>query len=178
MKKILLPFLGLLCLVSCSKDVTLSIKDSPDRNSSEMLSSKEPSITGGGTTIEGGKVSSFSFNAIKHKDGSVTGKMIYQWREAGVNMQVDIDCLTISGNKARMAGYCTKIYGQGIPADYVTEGAWTSFVVEDNGEGKDANPDNISAIVFYLGTNPPLPCSNVNAFATYLPVSGNIQIHH
>ena len=52
------------------------------------------SVTGGGTTIELGKVSTFVFNAIKKSDGSVSGHMNYKFRGGPITWAADINCLS------------------------------------------------------------------------------------
>ena len=130
-----------------------------------------PSATGGGTTEEAGKKSTFVFNAIEHKDGTVNGHLVYQFRGADVFIHMDIDCLNIFGNQAVLSGTVTKVTGTGANLfPFIFVGAPATFQVEDNGEGNNAPPDQISDLFFGVPD-----CHNFTT-TTYLPISGNIQV--
>ena len=92
-----------------------------------------PSATGGGTTEELGEKSTFVFNAVQHKDGTVTGHLVYQFRGADNTIKMDIDCLNIIGTQATMSGTVTKVTGD-APA-FIFEGQKAVFKAQDNGEG-------------------------------------------
>jgi len=166
-------------LGSCTKNIAdATTKATADRSSAELLSNGNQSVTGGGTTEEGSELSTFTFNAVNRKaDGTITGHLIYHIRTGDISVKIDIDCLTVAGNRARMSGNCTKIWGPGEVPWWITVGSRVSFIVEDNGQGNSASPDMISDLIFYIGI-PPTGCANVDAFRTYLPMSGNIQIHN
>jgi hypothetical protein len=125
---------------------------------------------GGGTTIEGGKVSTFVFNAVELPDGSVQGHLNYQFRFGDVNIKMDLDCMSITGNRATLSGVVTEVGGKGTPPNYIFVGQRASFTVEDNGQGKNASPDMISDLILFGGA------SCANNWPTYLPISGNIDI--
>ena len=128
-----------------------------------------PRATGGGTTEELGEKSTFVFNAVQHKDGTVNGHLIYKLRGADVSIHMDIDCLNIIGNQATMSGTVTKVTGD-APA-FIFEGQRAVFKAQDNGEGGDAAPDLISDLFLFTGAtcNNPFP-------VPYLPIDGNIQV--
>lgn len=129
---------------------------------------REPESHGGGTTEEGGQKSTFVFNAIQLKDGTVNGHLVYQFRGGDTSFRMDIDCLNIVGNRAVLSGVVTKVSGN--PPPYVFVGAPAVFQVVDNGEGGSAPPDLISD-VFYQAPD----CRNYSP-QPYLPISGNIQV--
>lgn len=129
-----------------------------------------PHANGGGTTIEGGKVSTFVFNAVQHSDGSVNGHLNYMFREADINIQMDIDCLDINGNRATLSGTVTQVGGSATPPSYIFVGQRASFTVQDNGQGKGSAPDLISDLFLFGGA------SCANNWVTYLPISGNIDV--
>jgi hypothetical protein len=134
---------------------------------------RNPRATGGGTTVEGGKKSTFVFNAIKLPNGSVQGHLVYQVRCCDTIIQMDIDCLKIVGNKAIMSGVVKKVGGN--PPFYVFVGAQAVFQVQDNGEGGDAPPDQISDLEFRPNG---ASCNDLHhpPPGVYLDIDGNIQV--
>jgi len=165
----------MLFLGSCTKNIADSANTTAaDRTGTEQLSNGNQSVTGGGVTEELGKLSTFTFNAVKKADGSVTGQLVYQIRAVGVNIKLVIDCINIVGNRARMTGNVTHIFGQEATQAGFAVGDRATFIVEDNGEGHDAAPDEISDLFF---GDPNLDCDFIPDI-TYLPVTGNITIHH
>jgi hypothetical protein len=132
--------------------------------------SGNPSATGGGTTQELGETSTFTFNAVQRPDGSVTGHLVYQFRGADLTIHMDIDCLSISGNIARLSGEVTHV--QGDPPSYIFVGQDAEFTVQDNGEGGQAPPDLFSDVSLFTGAS----CTDGFAPGPYLPTSGNIQV--
>src|SRR5262249_45381542 len=129
-----------------------------------------PSATGGGTTIEGDKKSTFVFNAVQQKNGSVNGHLVYHFREASITIYMKLNCLKIVGNSAAMSGVVTKVTG--TPPNYIFVGQKAVFKVVDNGQGKAATPDLISDVILYGGAN----CMGF-APNPYLPIQGNIQVN-
>jgi hypothetical protein len=128
-----------------------------------------PSANGGGTTIEGGQKSTFVFNAVKQKNGSVNGHMVYHFRSSDLTIYMTINCLKITGNNAVLSGVVTKVTGT-APA-YIFVGQKAVFKVVDNGQGKGASPDLISDVILFSGAN----CMT-SAPSPYLPIQGNIQV--
>ena len=63
-----------------------------------------PSVHGGGTAMELGEKSTFSFNAVQEDDGTVEGHLVYHVRGADISFEMDIDCMTITGNRATLSG--------------------------------------------------------------------------
>ena len=130
-----------------------------------------PSATGGGTAQELGETSTFTFNAIQHHDGAVNGHLVYHIRAFNLSFDMDIDCLTITGNRAVLSGKVTKVRGDTDPFPFIYVGQDGVFQVKDNGEGGEAPPDLISDVnldpgVVCTGSRPDL----------YIPMSGNIQV--
>lgn len=130
----------------------------------------EAHVNGGGTTTEGGKVSTFVFNAVQQPDGSVNGHLNYMFRKGGLNIKMDIDCMKINGDMATLSGVVTSVEGKGDPIPFVFVGQRASFTVEDNGQGSKAAPDMISDLILYGGAS----CSD--NWTPYLEISGNIDI--
>jgi hypothetical protein len=128
-----------------------------------------PKATGGGTTIEGGEKSTFVFNAVQHKNGSVTGHLVYHFREANFSFRMKIDCLNITGNQATLSGVVTKVVGPAY--SYIFVGQQGVFQVTDNGQGKHASPDLISDVILGSGASCTAPGPT-----PYLPISGNVKV--
>lgn len=126
--------------------------------------------SGGGTTEEGGEKSTFVFNAIQKKDGTVNGHLVYHFRVGNISIKMNLDCLTVVGNNAIMSGVVTQVNGDNV-SPFIFVGQRAEFQVEDNGEGGDDQPDLISDLI--LGPN--AGC-DLNAPTPYLPIDGNIQV--
>lgn len=126
-----------------------------------------PHVNGGGTTAEGGQVSTFVFNAVQLPDGSVNGHLNYKFRFADIDIRMDIDCMTLMGNRATLKGTVTDVNGNVSSYPFIFIGAQAAFTVQDNGQGRAA-PDLISDLIFPAGCDANL--------ATYLPIRGNISI--
>ncbi len=129
-----------------------------------------PKATGGGTTVEGGEKSTFVFNAVQHKDGSVTGKLVYHFRSAGFSFRMNINCLKVTGNQAVLSGTVTQVTGPAY--SYIFVGQKGVFRVTDNGQGKNASPDLISDVMLFGGAT----CTTAAPPVPYLPISGNVQV--
>lgn len=191
-KSFLLPFLMstlLFGVFGCTKEniKVPTINDNPENaliEAGKQLSTRSASnqsVTGGGTTTEFGKVSTFVFNAIKKSDGSVTGQMNYKFRGGPVTWAADINCLTIIDSKtAVLSGVITKAEGlenffPPFAVPFFEVGRNTVFTVVDNGQGAGSPPDLISDIWVSDNVNEPFNCNNIVP-PVYLPISGNIQI--
>jgi hypothetical protein len=132
-----------------------------------------PHANGGGTTVEGGEKSTFVFNAVQQIDGSVVGHLTYHLRFADVTIHMQNDCLNFtSSNTAVISGTVTMVTG----STSFVPGAHGVFVVRDNGEGNNANPDLISDV--FIDPNPlsTINCQNVTTLTPYLPIDGNIDV--
>jgi len=128
------------------------------------------SAHGGGTAVEFERRSTFTFNAVKHGDGSVTGHLFYFFRDFDLDFKVrmDIDCLIIDGNRAKVSGIITQISAN-FPGEPWWLGARGSLQVEDNGNGNGASPDRYSDFHFFEAT-----CTDDNE--PYIPIDGNIVV--
>src|SRR4051794_149257 len=109
-----------------------------------------------------------SFNAVKSKDGKVTGYLVYSLRAANQTVWMQLDCMRVDGNRATLSGVITKTLGVDPNSGFV--GSRASFSVQDNGEGISANPDYFSDVIFGEGS------CNSEEYFTYIPMQGNIVI--
>ena len=96
---------------------------------------------------------SYSVNAIRHKDGSVSGEFqnhveIAATGEFILRAHVQVVCFTITGNIARIGGIIERQEG-GSPLPEDRQGFIT---VVDNGEGADDLPDLASPPGVGVGT--------------------------
>lgn len=124
--------------------------------SSSFAADDEASVTGGGTFSVGDKKGHFNFNAITHRDGTVTGHLTLRDPEEAPNQDVDgtgelgldglsdgaevtadVDSVNINGNRAVLSGVITRA---SVPR-YV--GLRMILTIEDNGEN-GREPDKIT----------------------------------
>ncbi|MBK9676358.1 MAG: hypothetical protein IPO82_14425 [Betaproteobacteria bacterium] len=132
------------------------------------------SATGGGTTEEAGATSTFVFNAVQRKNGDVTGHLVYHVRGWPVTIMMDLDCLIVEGNTAKMSGVVTQVSEEYPGLIFVGQDA--TFMVEDNGQGANAGPDMFSDLFLEPGASCDDPRLGTDPFVPYLPVRGNIQV--
>lgn len=112
-----------------------------------------PSAAGHGNRISGGELRTFSFTAVKHADGTVTGESETFNRAFPIRVHTKIDCLKfVGGNRAIMSGPIT----HSTDPEVATIGDIAVFGVEDNGEGENAPPDRITHVPVYA---PPKSCN-------------------
>jgi hypothetical protein len=112
-----------------------------------------PFAGGHGNLISGGELRTFSFSAVQHPDGTVSGQVQVKNRALNVEVHVDVDCLKFeAGNRAIAGGTITR---SSDPA-FIAPGRISVFGVEDNGEGAAASADRITTIPDYA---PPKSCN-------------------
>jgi len=153
---------------------------------SSAASDGAANITGGGTFFVGNNLKGhFNFNAVTHRDGTVTGHLSLRDPEEtpnqnvdgtaelglealsdGVDLNADIDSLNVNGTRAALSGV---IRNATVPR-YV--GLRIIITVEDNGEG-DGEPDKITW-GFYQRVNRRLVKDEENPDAGAYPVGEQI----
>lgn len=175
MKKVtFLLTLALLVIYGCSQESD-SISESETQNlvinnNSIRASNSGPSANGHGTLDlenlppDGEGFRQFTFHAKEKKNGNVTGSGVLTYIGGAENIKFDIDCLTVDGNIASMAGVVTH-HAQNPE----NEGLRCWFKVIDNGEGSSAD-DEIS--LFYYSN---VDCINISV-PIYSIEGGNIQV--
>ncbi len=167
--------LSAILLLACQEPPTSPVKVQVSNQlgiggTANVSANGNPSATGGGTTLELGDKSTFTFNAIQHGDGTVNGHMVYQFRGGDDGINMSIDCLNIIGNQATLSGTVTQVTG--TPPSFIFEGQKAVFKVEDNGQGAGAPPDLISDVFLFPGAT----CHPSFPIVPYLPIDGNIQV--
>ena len=109
---------------------------------------------------------SLSFGAADHGDLSYTGQATFVYESSRQKVTIDVECMSVNGNHARMTGTVTKSTNPTFPA-----ATSVSFDVLDNGEGAGAAADQFS---------PPRPgsCGSIKPEAPVFNASdrGNIQV--
>jgi hypothetical protein len=110
------------------------------------------------------------FNAVRHSNDEVTGTLVYMFRDFNLNFKVhmNVDCLIIEGNRAKVSGLITQISAN-IPLPPSLVGSRGSLQVEDNGNANPVLPDKYSDFHFFQAT-----CADEND--PYIPLDGNIVV--
>jgi len=118
------------------------------------------SATGSGHMVRpDGTFRSFSFAATKRADGTVTGELQLNSRSFDVFVHISVDCLRVEGNTAYMSGRIT--HSSDLAQGFI--GELNRWVVQDNGEGPDADSDRVSTIPENPGNADPKTCEDDNS---------------
>ena len=116
----------------------------------------------------------FSFNAIKHGDGRVTG----QWQAFRESTGIEeahgsVTCMGIDGNTARIGGVITYTN----PVDGHPVGTILIWTVVDNGEGANDPPDLTSQLIIVNEAQRDFHCTAGFIQPLFPTNQGNIQVH-
>ena len=167
--------------------VALVLAVAPQAAAQQNASVSE-SASGHGSYSVGTKQSrQFSFSAVKHRDGTVTGNAVIQNPSFDFRGQLEVSCLRITpgainpvtgqvGTRADVGGVIRKSNDAGLP-----EGTRGFFTVFDHGEpGKGR--DTISPVFFDFDV-PASACENILGDATapsnlvqIVIEAGNVQV--
>lgn len=105
-------------------------------------------------SVGDGLTRTFSFTAVQHRDGTVTGQGEVNNPSFPIRVHFTIDCLKFGeGNRVIASGPVTQSSDPGT----IGIGRISVFAVEDNGEGANAAPDRITTIPDYA---PPKSCND------------------
>jgi len=99
------------------------------------------SATGSAHRLRNGELWVLAFNAKLRADGTTTGQVRMDRKDVDVSFNVDVTCMSVSGNTAWIAGIIRNQRG-----DIAIDGTISYFYVIDNGEGANAPPDVASAV--------------------------------
>jgi hypothetical protein len=132
------------------------------------------SATGSGHMVRpDGTFRSFSFTARKYADGTSKGELQLNSRSFDVVVHIKIDCLRVVGNVAHMSGRITRVSNP----DEGEVGELNRVEVRDNGEGRNAPPDQVSTIPVNPGDADPTTCVDPPTNPTIRTVQrGNVQV--
>lgn len=127
------------------------------------------SATGSGHITSAGQNRTFAFSAIERPDGTVGGHAQVNSRALNAVVFLKIDCLRVVGNVAHMSGIITR---SSNPRE-APVGEMRRFVVMDNGEGSNADPDLISTVPANRGSE---TCANSTLLPNRPVERGNVQV--
>jgi hypothetical protein len=77
-----------------------------------------------------------SFGAFDHGEGNFTGQATFIDDAAKTKVTIDVECVSVGGNSAKVGGTVQKSTNPGFAS-----GDGVTFIVVDNGEGEGAMPD-------------------------------------
>jgi hypothetical protein len=156
------------CQESTSDPTSVSNTQSP------LLKGSGPSASGQGRIA--GTDRTFAFSAVTHPDGSVSGQgqLTYTHNGNDVKIHFTIDCISVVDNQATMSGIVTN-------SNVFEPGGPCYFKVVDNGEGKNASPDEMTGFLFCEPDDPDLLCAQLTCdndlpLELFLVENGNIQV--
>jgi hypothetical protein len=116
-------------------------------------------------------VDTYSFAAIGHKDGRVSGQFELRAKYLNVTVRAHgvVECLFVTGNRARLGGRVTQsTFESGLPV-----GTQLTWSVMDNGEGGKDAPDTASML---LGNDAAAYCALGLPYPEYPIRRGNVQV--
>lgn len=140
-------------------------------------------VAGGGTLnyLDGDEliaVEHYGFNAVLHADGTATGQLqgTWDWPNALDRFHAEVVCAEFNGNQAGIVVSVTKAMHEGIYSPF-PEDFLLGFAVRDNGEGTNADPDEISYLYGPIG-NPPFACHvlAIGEYPQFEWTHGNVQV--
>ncbi|MEX2151975.1 MAG: hypothetical protein WD825_01475 [Gemmatimonadaceae bacterium] len=116
----------------------------------------------------------FTFHAIEHQDGTVSGSYKIERTDTGAYFVVQVTCLAVVGNTGWVAGIISETNAPGVSV-----GTVSYFWARDNGEGDGAQPDIVSlARINDRAGEDQLFCTNRPLLLPQLTVQrGNVQVH-
>jgi hypothetical protein len=97
--------------------------------------------SGDGSFDAGDGLRVFTFHAIQHPDGSVSGSYRNHRTDLGTVIDIEVSCMSVVGNTAWIGGH---IVSSNIPS--IVIGSVSYFYAIDNGEGQDAPADVVSVL--------------------------------
>lgn len=107
----------------------------------------------------------YGFNASIDGDGNVKGQFESHWGSRKFHM--DITCLSVAANKAWIGGVVTR-----ADAGFFPVGRLLIFSVVDNGQGKNADPDQLSFFSGRFGDD----CTGQPDLFLFDWARGNVQV--
>ena len=137
------------------------------------------SATGHANTRPAGELRTFSFSAVRHKDGTVTGQFQLNNRATDVVIHGEVTCLLAIARPhqgaAFMGGVVTRVEGD---APGFFDGRPVMFSAFDNGEGANELPDEITGLVATTPETVARQCAfGLRVGTGPMPIEdGNIQV--
>ena|SRR5437773_4149649 len=119
-----------------------------------------PSAAGSGQCAD----TILTFSAVQHNSGLITGIAQQHDVVTGIKTAIDVTCIRVMGNEARIGGTFLRGAAIGLPGDTIV------FDVVDNGEGSKVPADQFNK--FHVD-----PCGCSGSFDSTFPSErGNIQV--
>jgi hypothetical protein len=125
-------------MISCGQETSPRFEKNLPTLTSSSDSTLQQSATGSGHVTIGGVLRTFTFDAVRHPDGTVSGEAELFNRRTGFLANAELICMTVIGNRAWMGGII-KHSGGGF-----CDGTNMYFNVQDNGEGPERQTDLVS----------------------------------
>jgi hypothetical protein len=115
-------------------------------------------VTGGGSVVREGPAgprrSVYAFNAGLDATGKASGQAEVHFTSTPAHLHIDVQCVAVRGNEAWLSGPVTRSDNP----DFYLGGVFL-WRVRDNGQGRAAEPDQISSFVWNPGQDyPPAAC--------------------
>ena len=129
------------------------------------------SATGSGHFMTEGQLRTFTFSAIEHADGRVTGQAHFYNRARGNRVHFEVTCLNVVGNTAYMSGPVKNAKQSNEPEN--ASGIWS---VQDNGEGAGSPPDKVSFLAIIPASSGVANCRTAAPPPTNTVEEGNVQV--
>jgi hypothetical protein len=152
-----IPYLLLAAgVAACYDDVPTIPPDGPLL--AEVGSRPVYQVSGGGSVVRedpsGTRRSVYAFHATLDATGTVSGEAEVHFTSNPAHLHIDVQCLVVRGNEAWLSGPVTRTDN---PHYYL--GGVFLWRVQDNGQGRSAEPDRISSFVWRPEQNyPPGAC--------------------
>ncbi|HEX9755235.1 MAG TPA: hypothetical protein VGA42_05980 [Gemmatimonadales bacterium] len=131
------------------------------------------SASGAAHRIRADELWVLSFTAVRHEDGSASGRAHVDRKDLGIAWDVNVTCMSVVGNTAWIAGIIEN--GRG---PIVRDGTVSYFYVIDNGENAEAPVDIASAVRLNdLAGQDQVFCTDRPLLLTPSPIAhGDIQV--
>ena len=172
-------------LNNCSTDEISLQDDELSKTTNDQLAKKKVSSANG----QAGYVFPFgyqnlAFHVSMDADGNVSGSWQSNYNDTDddaydINTHGVIECATfVDDNRVTMSGTITHInagsfWTDGVIIPAVEVGQFAAFAVIDNGEGKNADPDQFTDVIFL----DELFCFDAPAFIPFIDITnGNIKV--
>ena len=174
MRHAALAVLSAALLASCDRSPTAPHTGDPSRAAAgaqgaaaAAAASTKPAAFGSATILFGPNREKLAFHA-ELRNGVATGHARFNNTTAHVKGQIDVNCLVIVGNIARISGIVTK------SNDPTIEGFEALFQVQDNGEGHPSADLASTVMLHEVGVGP--NCQAPGEIDMVPITHGNIQV--
>lgn len=179
-KRAALLLIGVTLYGCGSTDRAITAPPDPPSVASLQMSGDHQTVTGNADLFIFGCVETYSFSAIRHWDGRVTGEWQVKdictpptWEVGTFTTHGDVTCFTIlpDGKTARVGGVIEKSTWPGVEPPQ--EAAWT---VRDNSQGSKEPPDDASVLWFVGPGDAEFHCNTGIGFITLPNERNNIHV--